>query len=270
MNTIWRQSICLVSLMLCLAFQPFQSVAVAYAPTFDAEEQENISVYERASRAVVTINALVRGNPSSGAGVLIDSSGLVLTSSHVIGDATQVMVSLSDGQDLPGVIVGRMSTKPDLALLKISSSKPLTALPLADSTKLKVGQKVLAVGNPYGFERTLTVGIISRIDPKRNLLQTDAAINPGNSGGPLLDTQGYIVGINQSIFNADGNRSNIGIAFAVPINDAKGFLRDLATERPIPATVAAISRKPLVRYTPTLRRGYENVSMLLRQFSARY
>jgi S1-C subfamily serine protease len=229
---------------LLLLFCPAQ----AYTPQFDQEELENISVYELAAKAVVTINALANGNPSSGAGVLIDESGLILTSSHVIGNATRVHVTLADGRKCVGSVLGKMGDTADLALLKVEANTPLPYLKLADSSKVRVGQKVLAIGNPYGFERTLTTGIISRIDKERNRIQTDAAINPGNSGGPLLDTRGYILGINQSIFNPDGNRSNIGIGFAVPANAARDFLKALAAEEPMPSSLAVISRQPVIRY----------------------
>lgn len=244
--------------------------ALAYAPQFDQEEQENISVYERAAQAVVTINALVDGHPSSGSGVLVDESGIILTSSHVIGNATTVQISLSDGRRGQASVVGRAGEKSDLALIKANFGGSLPFLKLGDSSKVKVGQKVLAIGNPYGFERTLTTGIISRIDTERNRIQTDAAINPGNSGGPLLDTQGYIIGINQSIFNPDGNRSNIGIGFAVPANTIKGFLVALAGERPLPATVAAISKQPVIRYRDRSAEGLSNVSILLQKVGNQY
>jgi S1-C subfamily serine protease len=242
------------------------NTAHAYTPQFDAEEQENISVYEHASKAVVTLNALVNGVPSSGAGVLIDESGMILTSSHVVGNATSVHVSLADGRKVIGSILGRVGDKSDLALIQVNVAGPLPYLKLADSSKVRVGQKVLAIGNPYGFERTLTTGIISRLDTERNRIQTDAAINPGNSGGPLLDTRGYVLGINQSIFNPDGNRSNIGIGFAVPANAARTFLKALAEQEPLPPSVAAISRQPIIRYNNNRATGgYENVSIILQR-----
>jgi serine protease Do len=253
---------------LCVMGAP--TSALAYAPQFDSEEQENIGVYERAAQAVVTINALVDGRPSSGAGVLIDESGIILTSSHVIGNATTVQVSLADGRRGPASVLGRAGEKSDLALLRVNLGGSFPFLKLGDSSRVKVGQKVLAIGNPYGFERTLTTGIISRIDAERNRIQTDAAINPGNSGGPLLDTQGYIIGINQSIFNPDGNRSNIGIGFAVPANTVKSFLLALANQQPLPATVAAISRQPVIRYRYPGADGIANVSMLLQKVGAQY
>lgn len=266
MTTVHRSIIkftCFLAIALGFVF-PVQ--ALAYAPQFDVEEQDNIGVYERAAQAVVTINALVDGHPSSGAGVLIDEAGIILTSSHVIGNATQVQVSLSDGRRSMASVIGRAGEKSDLALLRVNLGGSLPFLKLGDSAKIKVGQKVLAIGNPYGFERTLTTGIISRIDTERNRIQTDAAINPGNSGGPLLDTQGYIIGINQSIFNPDGNRSNIGIGFAVPANTVKGFLVALASQRPIPATVAAMSKQSVIRYRDRAQdEGMANVSDLLQK-----
>ncbi len=244
------------------------STSWAYTPQFDSEEQENITVYERAAQCVVTINAIASGRPSSGAGVLIDKSGLILTSSHVIGDASSVMIALADGKKTRGVLVGRIGEKADLALIKVSLAKPLPYLELGDSAQVRVGQKVLAIGNPYGFERTLTTGIISRIDETRDRLQTDAAINPGSSGGPLLDTQGYVVGINQSIFNPDGNRSNIGIGFAVPVNAAKRFLKKLAHQPNLTGRLMTRTQKSIIRYNPeSVKNGYENVSMILKRFS---
>lgn len=260
---------CIVLLMLTGILASFLPCAPAYgyAPRYDQDEQENISVYEQASKAIVTINALVNGRPSSGSGVLIDESGIILTSSHVIGDATTVHVSLMDGRKGIASMIGRAGEKSDLALLKLNIEGPIQYLRFGDSTQVKVGQKVLAIGNPYGFERTLTTGIISRIDVERNRIQTDAAINPGNSGGPLLDTRGFIIGINQSIFNPDGNRSNIGIGFAVPVNTVKGFLKLLAEQQPVPATVAAVSKQPIIRYRDRNNGGYEQVSIILQRVS---
>ncbi len=267
-------TLCLRLVFSALFFVLLSSSTVwAYAPQFDTEERENISVYEQAAQCVVTINALASGRPSSGAGVLIDPSGLVLTSSHVVGDAPSVMISLADGRKIRGVMVGRIGNKADLALIKVSLKGVLPYLKLGDSAQVKVGQKVLAIGNPYGFERTLTTGIISRIDSSRNRLQTDAAINPGNSGGPLLDTHGYVVGINQSIFNPDGNRSNIGIGFAVPVNAVKLFLKKLANQPGLTATLMARTRKSIIRYNtakPETQQGYENVSMILKRFSQNF
>jgi S1-C subfamily serine protease len=241
----------------------------AYTAHYDKDEMDNINVYERAAQAVVTINALVDGHPSSGSGVLVDETGVILTSSHVVGGNLSpekrgfIHIALSDGRRFDAKILGCASGKADLALLKITPNvKALPFLPLGDSKQVRVGQKILAIGNPYGFERTLTTGIVSRIDVTRNRIQTDAAINPGSSGGPMLDTQGYVIGINQSIYNPDGNRSNIGIGFAVPVNTVRSFLKALA-EEPSPNNVigspaAFITREP----------GVRPVSMILQRVSS--
>lgn len=248
----------------------FESMnAWAYMPRFDQGELENIHVYETAAQAVVTIDTLVDGQPSSGAGVIIDESGMILTSGHLIGESgstgssrlERITVSLADGRSGQATLIGRTVGKSDLALLKATFSTPLPALRLGDSDQIRVGQKVLALGNPYGFERTLTTGIVSRIDTVRNRIQTDAAINPGNSGGPLLDTQGYVLGINQSIYNPEGNRSNIGIGFAVPVNTVKAFLTDLAASSP--EVRAAVVRNRDYPETPDT--GYETVSIMPRR-----
>ena len=112
-----------------------------------------------------------------------------------------------------------------IKLIKINTNKPLKPVVLGNSDKIKVGQKVLAIGNPFGFNNTLTTGIVSRVDVERNKIQTDAAINPGSSGGPLVNSNAEVIGINQSIYNPDNNKSNIGIGFAVPIDEAKDFIQ---------------------------------------------
>ena len=135
------------------------------------------------------------------------------------------MCKTSGGQLYKAKVVSKMGKNNDLALLKIQPKQPLKTIKFGDSENIKVGQKVLAIGNPFGFAGTLTQGIISRIDYAKNKIQTDAAINPGCSGGPLLNTSGEVIGINQSIYNPDNNISNIGIGFAIPINDAKKFIQ---------------------------------------------
>lgn len=128
---------------------------------------------------------------------------------------------MHNGQVYKAEVVSKMGKNKDLALLKINPKMQLQTIKFGDSQNIKVGQKVLAIGNPFGFSGTLTQGIISRIDYAKNKIQTDAAINPGCSGGPLLNSSGEVIGINQSIYNPDNNISNIGIGFAIPINDAK-------------------------------------------------
>ena len=131
---------------------------------------------------------------------------------------------MSNGQNYDAKVLKHLGDNKDIALLKIDAKKDLKTVKLGDSAKVKVGQKVLAIGNPFGFNGTLTQGIVSRIDYAKNRIQTDAAINPGSSGGPLLNTSGEIIGINQAIYNPDNNISNIGIGFATPINLVKEYL----------------------------------------------
>ena len=130
-----------------------------------------------------------------------------------------------NGQNYDAKVVKRFDENEDIVLLKISVPQDLKTVKFGDSEKIKVGQKVLAIGNPFGFNGTLTQGIVSRIDYVKNRIQTDAAINPGSSGGPLLNKKGEIIGINQAIFNPDNNISNIGIGFAIPINSIKEYLK---------------------------------------------
>ncbi|MDD3012119.1 MAG: trypsin-like peptidase domain-containing protein [Candidatus Gastranaerophilales bacterium] len=205
-------------------FMPFTLNYSALSQTFSSDEQNNINVYDKTAPSIVSIDADVADGVSSGTGCVIDSRGIILTSSHVIENAKSIEISISNGKKYKAKLIAVMGENNDLAILKINSEKPLSVIKLGDSTKIKVGQKVLAIGNPFGFSRTLTTGIISRIDYKRNKIQTDAAINPGCSGGPLLNSAGEVVGISQSIYNPDNNKSNIGIGFAVPVNAAKRFI----------------------------------------------
>ena len=149
---------------------------------------------------------------------------MILTGSHVIEGAKEIDVTTSDGKVYKASVLAKMGKNKDLALLKIAPKSRLKTISFGDSSDVKVGQKVLAIGNPFGFSGTLTSGIVSRIDYAKGRIQTDAAINPGCSGGPLLNSQGEVIGISQSIFNPDNNISNIGIGFAIPVNDAKKFI----------------------------------------------
>ena len=191
-----------------------------YAP----DEQINIKVYEKISPAIVSIEAQIPDGVSAGTGCIVTSEGLILTGSHVVEKASQIDVTIHNGQTYRAKFVEKMGKNRDLALIKITPKKPLTTVEFGDSEDVKVGQKVLTIGNPFGFSNTLTQGIISRIDYVKNRFQTDAAINPGCSGGPLLNTNGKVIGINQSIYNPDHNISNIGIGFAIPSNDAVKFI----------------------------------------------
>ena len=191
-----------------------------YAP----DELINISVYEKINPAIVSIDANLDDGFSAGTGCVIRADGVILTGSHVIDGAKEIDVTTYDGKVYKASVLAKMGKNKDLALLKIEPKKSLRTIAFGDSEDIKVGQKVLAIGNPFGFSGTLTSGIVSRIDYAKGRIQTDAAINPGCSGGPLLNSQGEVIGISQSIYNPDNNISNIGIGFAIPVNEAKKFI----------------------------------------------
>ena len=195
-----------------------------FAQNFSSDEIVNIRVYEKINPAIVAIDANLDDGFSAGTGCVIRSDGVILTGSHVIEDAKDIDVTTFDGKVYKAKVISKMGKNKDLALLKINPKYQLNTVTFGDSEEVKVGQKVLAIGNPFGFSGTLTSGIVSRIDYTKGRIQTDAAINPGSSGGPLLNTQGEVIGISQSIYNPDNNISNIGIGFAIPINEAKKFI----------------------------------------------
>ncbi|MCQ2957803.1 MAG: trypsin-like peptidase domain-containing protein [Candidatus Gastranaerophilales bacterium] len=211
-------------LMCCLACYLF--INNVMAQNFEQDELINITVYEKLNPSIVAIDGKISDEEfSSGTGCIISSDGLILTSRHVIDGVKDIKVKLFDGTEANASIIGTVKGGNDLALLKINTKKSLKPVILGNSTEIKVGQKVLAIGNPFGFNNTLTTGIVSRVDFERNKIQTDAAINPGSSGGPLVNSNAEVIGINQSIYNPDNNKSNIGIGFAVPINEAKDFIK---------------------------------------------
>jgi serine protease Do len=165
---------------------------------------------------------------ASGSGVLVDPAGYILTNNHVIENAQDITVRLSDSRKFPATLVGR-DPKTDLAVLKVDAPGPLPTAELGDSERLRVGQWVIAIGNPFGLDRTVTVGIVSATARNRvgvttyeNFIQTDASINPGNSGGPLLNLDGRVIGINTAIVAAGQ-----GIGFSIPINEAKVVMSQL-------------------------------------------
>ena len=192
---------------------------------YSSQEEKNfIEVYEKTLPSIVSIEADIDRGTSGGTGCIISKNGLILTSSHVIENARNIQVVTHSGRNYIAKILAILKNKNDLALIKIDTKEDLQLAVFGDSNDIKVGQRVLTIGCPFGFKDTLTTGIISRIDYERNKIQTDAAINPGCSGGPLLNLKGEIIGINQSIYNPDSNRSNIGIGFALPSNYAVEFI----------------------------------------------
>jgi S1-C subfamily serine protease len=199
-----------------------------------AEERVNVAVYENVNRSVVNINTKgMRGEtfllieiPSEGAGSgsVLDKAGHILTNYHVVEGAREIQVTLFDGSNHPAELVGE-DPSTDIAVIRIEAP-PASLYPvtLGDSTRLKVGQRVFAIGNPFGLERTLTTGIISSLNrslPSRNgrtiksIIQIDAAINPGNSGGPLLDTHSRLIGMNTAIASRTGQNTGVGFAISV-------------------------------------------------------
>ena len=195
------------------------------AHNYSADEMVNISVYEKINPAIVAIDANLSDGFSAGTGCVVRGDGVILTGSHVIEGAKDIDVTTFNGKVYKATVIAKMGKNKDLALLKINPKQQLRTISFGDSEQVKVGQKVLAVGNPFGFAGTLTSGIVSRIDYTKGRIQTDAAINPGCSGGPLLNSQGEVIGISQSIYNPDNNISNIGIGFAIPVNEAKKFIQ---------------------------------------------
>ncbi len=206
----------------------FFTVLCTFSPVFaqryNAEEQININLYEKISPAVVSVLAQLEDGVSEGTGCIVTSDGLILTGYHVIEGAKEIEVTGYNGQTYKATFVAKPENKKDLAIIKITPKEKLATVSFGDSENVKVGQKVLSIGNPFGFSNTLTQGIISRIDYVKNRFQTDAAINPGCSGGPILNMSGEIIGISQSIYNPDHNISNIGIGFAIPSNEAVKFI----------------------------------------------
>ena len=213
-------------------------------PSTSTDEQNNIEVYRTLSPGVVFIHSTsyardffgyVEPQEGSGSGSILDQQGNILTNYHVIAGAQKLSVSMGGKKDYPAIVVGG-DPDTDLAVIRLTEKPagPLTVIPLGDSDKLVVGQKVLAIGNPFGLDRTLTTGVISGLQrPIRarnnrlieGAIQTDASINPGNSGGPLLDSRGRMIGINSQILSPSG--SSAGVGFAVPVSIAKRVVPQL-------------------------------------------
>jgi S1-C subfamily serine protease len=226
------------------ATEPLQLVEAATTPVCDAQEQTGIDIYKKVLPSVVNITSTslvfdffygVVPQQGQGSGFVLDKAGHILTNYHVIEGANRgIQVTLSNKAHYAATVLN-VDKVHDLALLKIDAPN-LRPVTLADSSKLQVGQRVFAIGNPFGLSGTMTQGIISSIRSIRNAndalidnaIQTDAAINPGNSGGPLLNSAGQVIGINTMIFSNNGADQNAGIGFAIPINTAKAVLADFS------------------------------------------
>jgi S1-C subfamily serine protease len=220
------------------------AIPVVTADDLNAEEKQNIQIYQNLNEGVVNIstevmtyNWFLEPVPQSGgtgSGSIIDKKGYVLTNRHVINNAVKVYITLYDGSQYEGSIVGQ-DAENDLAVVKFDpKGRDLTLVPMGTSNKLKVGQKVLAIGNPFALDRTMTTGIVSALGrPLRSesglilhqLIQTDASINPGNSGGPLLNSRGELIGITTMIYSPSGG--SVGIGFAVPVDTSKRVVPEL-------------------------------------------
>jgi S1-C subfamily serine protease len=218
---------------------------ITQATSDDGEGRTVRDIYASEGRGVAFISASGVSDSSSGfgqpeqgeatgSGFVVDKDGTILTNAHVVDGAESVTVSFEEGGEEIDAEVKGVDTSSDLAVLKIDPSEveDLTVLPLGDSSKVEVGDSVVAIGNPFGYSRTVTTGIVSGLQREitapdgfqiSNVIQTDASINPGNSGGPLLDSQGRVIGINSQIATG-GGQGSVGIGFAVPVNTAKELL----------------------------------------------
>ena len=246
---------------LVVSFSLMGSLGWDQATAVTDDEKINVSVYQKASPSVVNITSTVITrdfflNPipreGSGSGSVIDTQGHILTNNHVIRDAQKLEVTLADGSKWPAKLVG---TDPDndLAVIKIDApAEKLKPLPMGDTRQLQVGQKVLAIGNPFGLGLTLTTGIISSLGRNirsevgsmiEDLIQTDASINPGNSGGPLLNSDGEMIGINTAIISPTGG--SVGIGFAIPVNTAKRIVPQLVSKGYVVYPYAGATVQPL-------------------------
>lgn len=213
------------------------------ASSLTDDEINNTQIYDRDNKAVVYVTTVTNVSTwfyqtvqqeGTGSGVIIDQQGHVITNNHVVSGAATIKVTLADGTVADAKVVGR-DRENDLAVLQFSSrGKTLATIPFGDSSTLKVGMKVLAIGNPFGLDRTLTTGIVSGLARPlqtedgfmiRETIQTDAAINPGNSGGPLINSHGELIGINTAIKSPSG--ASAGVGFAIPVNTVKPIADEL-------------------------------------------
>ncbi|MGA1004098.1 trypsin-like peptidase domain-containing protein [Vulcanococcus sp.] len=191
-----------------------------------------------------------RTERGQGSGVIYDPSGLLLTNAHVVEGTTRVMVGLPDGRRVEGKVVGSDSVT-DLAVVRLSGPGPWPVAALGDSDALQVGEWVIAVGNPFGLDQTVTLGIVSNLnrnaaalgitDKRLQLIQTDAAINPGNSGGPLLNADGEVIGINTLVRSGPG----AGLGFAIPVNQARSVAQQLVTSGKVSHAMVGVALEPV-------------------------
>src|SRR6476659_2149716 len=241
--------------------RPAQVEITEAAPndSLDGEEQNNISVYKKNIPSVVNVTSRavtfdffygLMPQEGQGSGFVIDKDGHILTNYHVIADARQVEVTMHNRKKYKATVVGTDPSH-ELAVIHIKAAAGLVRAVLGDSKKLQVGQKVYAIGNPFGLAGTMTRGIVSSIRPVKKpngatideAIQTDAAINPGNSGGPLRNGHGEVIGINTMILSSVGQ--NAGIGFAIPINTAKAVLNDLVTLGRVRRPALGVSTIPI-------------------------
>ena len=234
-----------IELLLMITALVFLGGKSEMAQALTPSEENTIRVFQQASAGVVNITttSITRDflfNPvpkeGSGSGVIVDRHGHIVTSYHVVSDSNQLEVTLADGSRWQATLVGG-SPGSDLAVIKIDAPKSqLRPVPLGSSKGLRVGQKVLAVGNPFGLGHTLTTGAISSLGRDvrisrdvviHNVIQSDAAVNPGNSGGPLINSDGEVIGINTAIFSPTG--SSVGIGFAIPVDTVRRNLPGLVS-----------------------------------------
>jgi S1-C subfamily serine protease len=239
----------------------------AHGSGYTSDEQNNIDIYKTNHLATVNITSIVYQRDfffqvfpqkGIGSGFIINEDGEIVTNNHVVSGSRNITVTLADKSHYQATVLG-IDRRSDLAILKIQADRKLPIVHLGDSDALVVGQKVLAIGNPFALEGTLTTGIVSSLgrslegeegNTLEGLIQTDAAINPGNSGGPLLDSRGDVIGINTAIYGsqtASGEAGSIGIGFAMPINRAKEKLEEYRSTGHISHAVLGVSQTLLVQ-----------------------
>ena len=256
---------------------PAPAPAAVLAPLDDAIAR----LYEEVGPSVVNVTTTafaydlfrfaVVPQQGSGSGFLLDADGHIATNEHVIRDASELEVTLANGTKLPARLVGRDAGN-DLAVIKVDlpeSGRP-RPLPLGDSSAVRVGQSAIAIGNPFGFERTITTGVISSVGrtvrtpqgrAMRGVVQTDAAINPGNSGGPLLDARGEVIGINTIIFSPSGG--SVGVGFAISSNTARRWLPELVAQGRASHAWTGFEAQPLTPQIATALRLPESQGLLV-------